>query len=156
MKLTENFTIEEAQVTKHNQFNNVISDINILENVKQIANSVMQPLRNYLGIPIIVSSWFRNPQLNAYIGGSKTSDHLTGEAVDFTCSRMIDAYMHIKNDLLFHQLIWEIKGNVVWIHVSYRRLGKNRNEAKVAVWNNKKGKYDYQLFKNISQLKGAK
>ena len=37
MKLTENFTIEEAQVTKHKQFNNVISDVNILENVKQIA-----------------------------------------------------------------------------------------------------------------------
>ena len=109
MKLTENFTIEEAQVTKHKQFNNVISDVNILENVKQIARSVMQPLRDYLGIPIIVSSWFRNPQLNAYVGGSSTSDHLRGEAVDFTCARMIDAYMYIKNNLLFHQLIWEIK-----------------------------------------------
>lgn len=156
MKLTENFTIEEAQVTKHKQFNNVISDVNILENVKQIARTVMQPLRDYLKIPIIVSSWFRIPQLNAYIGGSKTSDHLTGEAVDFTCSKMLDAFLFIYNHLLFHQLIWEIKGNVVWIHVSYKRLGKNRNEAKVAVWNDKKDRYDYQLFKNISQLKGAK
>ena len=156
MKLTENFTIEEAQVTKHKQFNNVISDVNILENVKQIARSVMQPLRDYLGIPIIVSSWFRNPQLNAYVGGSSTSDHLRGEAVDFYCSRMIDAYMYIKNNLLFHQLIWEIKDNTIWIHVSCRRLGKNRNEAKVAVWNDRKNKYDYQLFNNITQLKGAK
>ena len=69
---------------------------------------------------------------------------------------MIDAYMYIKNNLLFHQLIWEIKGNDVWIHVSYRRLGKNRNETKVAIWNDKKDKYEYYSFKNISQLKGAK
>ena len=46
----------------------------------------MELVRALLGhYSISPNSWYRSPELNAAIGGSKTSDHLTGYAVDFSC-----------------------------------------------------------------------
>ncbi len=150
-KITENFTWEEAQHTTYD-INNVITDEEIMKNVRQVAESIMQPLRNYLGKPITVTSWYRSPQLNAKVGGSKSSSHMVGEAVDFQCNDLLEAFDFIRTNLLFDQLIWEVKGNKRWIHVSYRRLGKNRNQVLVAQWNKQQGKFNYVPYNKAKPI----
>jgi len=150
-KITENFTWEEAQHTSTG-LNNVITDTEIMENVKQVARSIMQPLRNYMNKAITVTSWFRSPQVNAQVGGSATSSHMKGEAVDFVCSNLLEAFHYIRTNLLFDQLIWEVKGNKRWIHVSYRRLGKNRNQVLVAQFNKQQNKFNYVHYNKAKPI----
>ena len=48
---------------------------------------MMEVVRSILGAPVMVSSGYRSPDLNVAVGGSRTSDHVTGNAVDFVCPR---------------------------------------------------------------------
>jgi len=150
-KITENFTWEEAQHTTYD-INNVITDEEIMKNVRQVAESIMQPLRNYLGKPITVTSWYRSPQLNAKVGGSKSSSHMVGEAVDFQCNDLLEAFDFIRTNLLFDQLIWEVKGDKRWVHVSYKRLGKNRNQVLVASYNKQIQKWSYSPYGKVKPI----
>ena len=52
------------------------------------AHVILEPLRAYLDKPIIITSWYRSPELNAAVGGSKTSTHMTGAATDIRISGM--------------------------------------------------------------------
>ena len=84
MKLSKNLTLRE--VTKSNTanrlgINNKPEEFDI-KNLKIIAEEVFQPLRDHFGIPLFVSSGFRSKELNRVIGGSKYSQHMTGEALD--------------------------------------------------------------------------
>ena len=143
MNITKNFTLAEAQTTQTG-LNNVIPNEDVMANVKAIAEYIMQPLRDYLGTPVIINSWYRSPQVNAKIGGSKTSQHMKGEAVDFVCDNLDIAFNYIKdNKLEFDQLIYENNGVKKWIHVSYKRNGKNRRQVMFAVKKGKEWVYKY-------------
>ena len=82
---------------------------------------------------IITSAW-RSQAYNAHIGGSKTSDHLFGCAVDiqfpgFTRKQYYEAVQEIQKIVpTFKQLILEYKGSSTWIHISYRE-GRNTNQC---------------------------
>lgn len=143
MNITKNFTLAEAQTTQTG-LNNVIPNEDVMANVKAIAEYIMQPLRDYLGTPVTINSWYRSPQVNAKIGGSKTSQHMKGEAVDFVCDNLDTAFNYIKdNKLAFDQLIYENNGVSKWIHVSYKRNGKNRRQVMLAVKKGKEWVYKY-------------
>jgi zinc D-Ala-D-Ala carboxypeptidase len=111
-----------------------------LENLKLIANRVFEPLRAFLNKPIRVNSGYRSEALNKAIGGSKTSQHCKGEALDIDEGK--EAFDYIKDNLEFDQLIWEFgdNNNPDWIHVSYNRF-KNRKQVLNAVKKNGKTKY---------------
>jgi len=134
MQLTKNFSLSEAQTTTTG-LNNVIPNTEIMENVKATAEHIMQPLRDFLNIPITVNSWFRSLEVNRAVGGVSSSKHTLGEAVDFTCTKMLDAFDYIRYNLIFDQLIWEVRGGAIWIHVSYTREGKNRMQVMKARYN---------------------
>ena len=79
----------------------------------------MQQVRELIGAPINISSGYRAPQVNAAVGGSRSSQHMQGLAADFAApffgtpiqiARAIVA-SHIK----FDQLIQE--GS--WVHISF-------------------------------------
>ena len=123
-----------------------------LARIYTLCEKVFEPLRNYLGVPIFISSCFRSPALNSALGGAKNSQHMAnnGAAMDLdahifgeTTNREIGNY--IRENLEFDQLIYEgIDGDdYAWIHVSYNE-GKNRNE--VLVMEHKNGKTTYRPY----------
>ena len=119
-----------------------------LYNMKMVAKQIFEPLRSYVGGPIKINSFFRSPELNTAIGGSSSSQHCKGQAIDLddTFGRCTNAEMYefIKNNLDFDQLIWEFgdEENPAWVHVSYVSEEKNRNRCLLAYKDeNKKTRY---------------
>ena len=94
-----------------------------IDNIEQLTDNILDPLRETYGKPIIISSGYRCEPLNNAIGGAKKSQHLFGQAADIRSSK--DAPQENKKlfdliialNLPFDQLINE--HNFDWIHVSY-------------------------------------
>jgi len=103
-----------------------------LANMKLIGEKIFEPLRKYVGGPIKINSFFRGADLNKAIGGSTTSQHCKGQAMDiddtFGHKTNADMYRFIKENLDFDQMIWEFgdDDNPNWVHVSYVSPEKNR------------------------------
>ena len=106
-----------------------------IKNMELICEKIFEPLRAHVNGPIKINSFYRGPVLNKAIGGSKSSQHMTGQAMDIddTYSYMsnADMYKFIKNNLDFDQIIWEFGNddNPNWIHVSYVSAEANRNRC---------------------------
>lgn len=106
-----------------------------LENMKLIADKIFQPLREYVGGPIKINSFFRSKALNVAIGGSRTSQHILGLAMDLDdvhgFKTNAEMFNWIKDNLNFDQLIWEFGDgdNPDWVHVSYVSEEENRNRC---------------------------
>ena len=122
------------------------SDVH-LSNMRLIAEKVFEPLREFVGGPIKINSFYRGPELNKAIGGSAKSQHCHGQAIDIddTFGHKTNAQMYyfIKSELDFDQMIWEFgnDGNPNWVHVSYVSPDKNRNRCLKAYKENGKTKY---------------
>lgn len=84
MQLTQHFTLEELtqSVTARNRSIDNTPNKSELANLRLLAESVLEPLRQAYGKPIVVSSGFRCAALNKAVGGSRTSQHLLGQAAD--------------------------------------------------------------------------
>jgi zinc D-Ala-D-Ala carboxypeptidase len=92
---------------------------------KLLAEKVLQPLRDHYGVGIKVNSGYRSPDVNAAVGGSRTSDHCKGQAADIEIAGIPNATLaqYIKDSLQYTQLILEFYTPGVpdsgWVHVSY-------------------------------------
>ena len=129
MKLSEHLDLAEvtrSDSAKRKGISNMPTPEHI-ENFKKLAQNIIEPIRKHFGVPIYISSGYRSKELNALIGGVKTSDHCFGMAIDLdqqghssgiTNKQVFD---FIKSNLKFKQLIWEggIKQEPDWVHVSY-------------------------------------
>ena len=115
-----------------------------LKNMELLAEKVFQPLREWVGGPIKINSFYRSEELNSRINGaSKTSAHLVGQAIDITTmgkKTNKEMFDYIIENLDFDQVISEypIKGEPQWIHVSYVSKKDNRKQALEI---RRKGKY---------------
>ena len=121
-----------------------------LENLKRVSEKVFQPIREHFNTPIYISSGFRCEDLNTRIGGSRTSSHCKGEALDLDMdgrgsitNRQIFDY--VRANLQFDQLIYEFGDdqNPGWVHISYKKAG-NRNQVLKAAKIN--GKTNYSVM----------
>lgn len=116
------------------QVSNIPSDeelLKVLTNINTLVNNVLDPLRAMIGRPIIITSGYRSRQINELVGGSKTSQHLTGKAADFhvrgfTPQQMNVVYQTIQMIFDFDQLIFYPSKNI--IHVSWNG-DKNRQQS---------------------------
>jgi len=118
-----------------------------LDNMKLLAEKVFEPLREWVGGPIRINSFFRGPELNTAIGGSNKSQHCKGQAMDVDdggCNKTnAEMYKFIKDELEFDQMIWEFgdDNNPNWVHVSYVSEDSNRNRCLKAYKDKGKTKY---------------
>lgn len=137
MQLSKNLTLAEAtksQVATRLGIKNIPNQAQT-RNLQLIAQHVFQPVRDHFDVAIAVTSGFRSLALNKAIGGSKTSEHMEGRALDldgdvFGGVTNKEIFDYIKNNLEFNQLIWEFgdKDNPDWVHVSYKE-GSNKRQV---------------------------
>ena len=137
LNLTKKFTLNElckSDTARRLRIKNAPSPADI-ERLKALCEKVLQPLRDYLGEPVVISSGYRCPSLNFTIGGANNSQHMKGEAADIKCNGYLHAkkiYTWIIDNLEFDQVILENTiGKVYWVHVSYCASRKNRQQALV-------------------------
>lgn len=112
-------------------------------NMQKLVEKVLDPLREKVG-KIKISSGYRTPAHNAEVGGSPTSQHITGQAVDFVpLDTNIDTVFAILiREFKYDQVILE-KKNSRWIHISYNE-GHNRQKAMTAIVDKATGKATYK------------
>jgi len=130
-ELTEHFTWAEAEITTHREIENTIPS----ELFSVIRNTAygMERIRTVLGTPIIISSWYRNPELNTAVGSGDYSQHPKGEAVDWISPRygspvvVAKKLIQFAEYIKFDQLILEH----TWIHTSFKSdpTAKSRGEV---------------------------
>lgn len=131
MKL--NFTISEliSSYTANQYKINNMPDIHSLDNLLLLIVNCLQPCRELLKKPMIVTSGFRCKLLNQKVGGSAKSEHLQGKACDFVITGMTvsDIVSKIRHSgIEFNQLIEEYGKDGCWVHISYNK-GFNRQEV---------------------------
>jgi|TARA_R110000744_G_C19086663_1_gene531917 zinc D-Ala-D-Ala carboxypeptidase len=151
-RISEHVSLKEA--TKSNtatrlEINNEPRELDLVR-MTLIAEKVFEPLRKWVGGPIKVNSFYRSPELNSAIGGSKNSQHCIGCAIDIddtfgykTNAQMFD---YIKNNLDYDQIIWEFgdDDNCDWVHISYISEEANRRRLLKATKIN--GKTNYRII----------
>jgi hypothetical protein len=146
MKISEHLSLSEvtrSETAKRRGISNTPTAEH-LENFKKLAENIFEPIREHFGVPIHISSGYRSKELNSAIGGSLSSQHCKGQAVDIdmddsnsgVTNKMVFDY--IKDNLEFDQLINEF--DYSWVHVSYTN-GNNRGQILKAVKSNGKTSY---------------
>jgi zinc D-Ala-D-Ala carboxypeptidase len=127
MNLTANFTLAEmvkSDTALRHDMDNTPGEAEI-ENLKRLCEKVLQPVREHFKTGVKVNSGFRHPDVNAKVGGSKTSDHCKGQAADIEIPGVPNADLAkwITENLDFTQVILEFYTQGVpdsgWVHVSY-------------------------------------
>lgn len=127
MKLSNNFTLSEftkSQTASRRGLNNEPTP-DIIKALQTLAENVLQPVRDHYGRGVNVSSGYRSPEVNAAVGGSRTSDHCKGFAADIEIVGVANAELalYIRDNMKYTQLILEgyIEGvpDSGWVHVSY-------------------------------------
>ena len=151
MKLSKNFTLQELTRTSRESLQNVnieqaTNDLAVLQNLTDLAVKILQPIRDFYGKPVKVTSGYRSKALNIAVGGSQTSQHSHGEAADIQIEG-------ISVDKLFEdlksgkvaplddvgQVIKEKVGSAEWIHISimtprYSEIQKAKHGSDEAVF----------------------
>ena len=136
MKLSTHLDLSEvirSDSAKRNGISNMPTGEHIA-NFMLLAEKIFEPIREHFGVPIHISSGYRSKELNAKIGGSATSQHCKGQAVDIDMDNSTngvtnaDVFNYIKDNLPFDQLIWEFgnEDNPDWVHVSYVPNGRKQ------------------------------
>ena len=141
MQLSKNLALAEvtrSETAKRRGISNMPTPEHI-ENFKKLAENVFQPIRDHFGVPIRISSGYRSKELNAAIGGSSSSQHCKGEAIDIdmdgTTVTNKQIFDFVKANVNFDQMIWEFgtDANPDWVHVSYNSDGAQRKQILKAV-----------------------
>ncbi len=127
MNLTANFTLSElvkSDTALRHDMDNTPGEKEI-ENLKTLAEKVLQPIRDHYQKGVKCNSGYRAPEVNQKVGGSRTSDHCKGQAADIEIPSIpnADLAVWIMDNLEYTQLILEFYTPGVpdsgWVHVSY-------------------------------------
>ena len=123
--------LTQSATAKRYGIDNTPSD-DIKKNLTLFIEKVLDPIREDWGGPIIVSSGYRCPELNAKVGGAKTSGHQYGYCADLQVKGGMKKIRELANFILewmkdhkmkFDELLWEHSGGVTWLHFCW--IGKD-------------------------------
>ncbi len=148
-KLTEHFTVEELTASPTAKAKGIANTPTPehLENMRYVCEKILEPVRNHFGKPVTINSSYRCPALNKAVGGSTTSQHVNGEAVDFEIQGISNKVVAdwVSENLEFDQVILEfyVEGdkNSGWVHASIKKGGGNRKQKLIAKKDGSSTKY---------------
>ena len=155
IRVAPNFSLPEltkSSTADRMGLDNTPASDQILVNLTNVANHILQPVRDHFG-PVRVNSGYRGPALNKAVGGSSKSQHCHGEAADFECSRVGNDELAewVRDNLEFDQLILEFyqqgKPSSGWVHCSYKTNGDNRQKVMTALRVHGKTQYKEGIVK---------
>jgi hypothetical protein len=130
-RISEHISFNEAtrsQIATRYGIPNIPNDVQ-LANMKIVAKACFEPIREWYGKPLIVSSFFRSEAVNKAVKGSKTSQHVQGKAIDVDAGSKEEnkkIFDWAKSNLIYDQLINEY--DYEWVHISFD-IGHNRNQS---------------------------
>jgi zinc D-Ala-D-Ala carboxypeptidase len=154
MKLSEKFSLADVTrsdtATRRGFDEQFKPEQRVIDNAKEVCVNILDKIPQ----AFFISSFYRCKRLNRAIGGSATSDHMEGCAVDIDSQNDLNnklIFDWIKDNCTFDQLIAEFPVNDMpsWVHVSYRKTG-NRNQILVAKKIN--SRTVYKLYKSDKDL----
>lgn len=132
MQLSKNLSLAEvvrSESAKRRGINNMPTAEH-LENLKELALNIFQPIRDHFKVPIHISSGYRSRVLNNAVNGAAKSQHCLGQAIDIdvdgTSITNKQVFDFIKDNLEFDQLINEF--DYSWVHVSFKK-GSNKKQV---------------------------
>lgn len=142
-QLTKNFSLAEltkSQTAARKGLDNTPTPL-VEKNLKHLAVAILQPLRDKIGKPIVINSGYRSPSVNKAVGGSDTSAHRFGHAVDLIVpayaggdvkklALFIEKFLK-DNNIAFDQLIFEFDA---WCHIGIKS-GNNKQRGQVITIN---------------------
>ena len=139
-KLTEHFTVEELTASPTAKAKGIVNTPTPehLANMKYVCEKILEPVRAHFSKPIKINSSYRCPALNVAVGGSKTSQHVNGQAVDYEIEGISNKVLAdwVSENLEFDQVILEFftegDKNSGWVHTSIKKEGGNRKEKLIA------------------------
>ena len=145
-QISENFTLDEFLISQTAERHGIsmTPTRQVAINIRRLVETCLQPLREALDTPIVISSGYRPQELNTLIGGSDTSAHMMGRAADFraigmspyeVCEKVVEL------DLPFDQVIHEFGR---WVHLGIAQ--HNRKEALTAYRADGRTRYVNGLF----------
>jgi len=138
-QLTEHFTLEEMIVSptaKRLGIPNTPTPAHI-ENMRYCCEKILEPVRAKFG-PVTINSSYRAPLVNKAVGGSATSQHVNGQAIDFEVKGVDNKKVAdwVADNLEFDQVILEFYAagdkNSGWVHASIKKEGGNRKQRMIA------------------------
>lgn len=139
-QLTEHFTLEELTVSptaKRLGLSNKPTPQHI-ENMRYCCEKILEPVRAHFGKPVQINSSYRAPAVNKAVGGSATSQHVNGQAIDFEVPGVDNKVVAdwVADNLEFDQVILEFytsgDKNSGWVHASIKKEGGNRKQRLIA------------------------
>jgi len=145
MNLSKNFTLNEltkSQEALRYGIDNTPNEEHI-QNLKILCEKILQPIRDFYGMPLSISSGYRSVPLCVAIGSSPTSQHTRGEAADFEIFSVANKELadFIVSNLDYDQCILEFwnknEPNSGWVHCSYSSKYNRRQYLKAEKVNGK-------------------
>lgn len=119
-KLSE---FENSSTARARGINNKVPE-HLIPSLRTLCTEVLEPLREHVKEPVIISSGYRCPKLNKLVGGVSNSQHMTGEAADIHLSdqkKLREWFTWLMDNTHFDELIWETSDRKrYWIHIALR------------------------------------
>ena len=119
VRLSKNFTLKELCDTNYPKFQSKPTTQQVA-NLAYLCAVILQPLRDFLGEPVTITSGFRSQTLNKYVGGVSYSRHLQGFAADIRIKSEAHArkmFDFIRRLDACDSVLIERSGTARWLHV---------------------------------------
>lgn len=119
VRLSKNFTLKELCATNFPKYQSAPTKQQVA-NLAYLCATILQPLRNFLGEPVIITSGFRSQTLNSFVGGVSNSRHLQGFAADIRVKNEAHArkmFDFIRRLDACDSVLIERSGATRWLHV---------------------------------------
>jgi len=145
VRLSDHFSLEEltfSQIAARSGLDNTPTPAQIA-NLTRLCETVLEPARVLLGLPLHIDSGFRSATLNVKVGGARSSAHMDGRAADFKVGMPLAVafdQLRRSTSIPYDQILLECAS---WIHIAITPDGQlPRREAFTAAGRPGSWKYE--------------